>query len=109
MTLTLSQPDSMPDTGAICLSGHGTTVTAEDLRMQCVAASDLGDGIAIDASDSLSVGQAVLQVLIAARIEATLSVQPHSFLGASAAFADRVTSCQLADAIGLEIGKDVSQ
>ena len=108
MTLTHSQPDPAPDFGTIRLSGHGTTVTADDLRTQCVVASDLCDSTAIDASEALSVGQAVLQVLIAARREATLLSHRYTFVGASAAFSDRVTSCQLADAIGLETGKDVS-
>jgi len=109
MTLTLSQPDPTPDFGTIRLSGHGTTVTAQDLRTQCVVASDLCDSTAIDASEALSVGQAVLQVLIAARREADLRAHNYRFVDASEAFVDRVTRCQLADAIGLEIGKDVSQ
>lgn len=109
MTLTLSQPDPEPDFGAIRLTGHGTTVTAEDLRTQLVVAFDLCNATTIDASESLSVGQAVLQLLIAARNEATAIARDFSFVGASAAFSDRVMSCQLADAIGLEIAKDISQ
>ncbi|EIZ78696.1 hypothetical protein WSK_2744 [Novosphingobium sp. Rr 2-17] len=109
MTLTLSQPDPTPDSSTIRLSGHGTTIVAEDLLTQCVGASDLRDSTAIDASEALSVGQAVLQVLIAARREADARGHAYRFVSASAAFSDRVNSCQLADAIGLEIGKDVSQ
>lgn len=109
MTLTPSQPDPEADFGAIRLTGHGTTVTAEDLRTQLVVAFDLCDATTIDASESLSVGQAVLQLLIAARNEATARARDFSFVGASAAFSDRVASCQLTDAIGLEIAKDISQ
>ncbi|CAN5518821.1 hypothetical protein BH10PSE14_BH10PSE14_24100 [soil metagenome] len=109
MTLTHSQPDPALDPGVIRLVGHGSTVTAEDLRTQLVLASDLAESTAIDASETLSVGQAVLQLLIAARHEAGLRNQPFHFTGASVAFSDRVQGCQLADAIGLETGKDISQ
>lgn len=109
MTLTHSQPEPDPGFGVISLSGHGSTVTAEELRTQLVGASDFADTTAIDASALVSVGQAVLQLLIAARREATAREHDFHFVGASAAFSERVVSCQLADAIGLEIGKDVSQ
>ena len=96
------------DLGSIYLGGHGATVTAEDLRNQLIMAADHAMATEIDASGALSVGQAVLQLLIAARTEA--AERDHDFLytGASAAFRDRVVACQLADAIGLEIGKDIS-
>jgi anti-anti-sigma regulatory factor len=108
MTLTLSQPDPASDLGTIRLIGHGSTVTAEDLRTQLVVASDFAEATAIDASESLSVGQAVLQLLIAARHEAGLRNHSLYFTAASVAFSERVQGCQLADAIGLETGKDVS-
>lgn len=108
MTLTPSQPDLLPQDGAICLSGHGTTVTAIDLRAQLVAAIDGSAATAIDASEMLSVGQAVLQLLMAARREATEQDHHLHFVGASAAFSERVMGCQLADAIGLDAGKDFS-
>jgi anti-anti-sigma regulatory factor len=108
MTLTLSQPDPAPDLGTIRLIGHGSTTTAEDLRTQLVLASDAAEATTIDASEMLSVGQAVLQLLIAARHEAGLRNHRFHYTGASAAFSERVHGCQLANAIGLEIGKDVS-
>jgi len=113
MSLTLNQPDAVPDPdtpdfGVIRLSGHGTTVTADDLRTQFVLASDYSATTAIDATELLSVGQAVLQLLIAARREASERDHRFHFIGASAAFSERVTSCQLADAIGLETAKDIS-
>lgn len=124
MTLTLSQldpaqldpgqpdpgqPDPDPDFGAIRLVGHGTTVTAENLRTQLVVAFDLCDSTVIDTSESLSVGQAVLQLLIAARNEAKQHGHDFRFVATGAIFSERVNSYQLAEAIGLEIVKDISQ
>ncbi|WP_033921502.1 STAS domain-containing protein [Sphingomonas sp. 37zxx] len=109
MTLTLSPPDPDAEPGVICLSGHGTTVTAVDLQAQLIAAADTVDGTAIDASSLLSVGQAVLQLLIAARQEAIEQDQDFRFVGVSDAFSERVSGCQLAEAIGLEAGKELSQ
>lgn len=109
MTLTPSQPNPAPDLGTICLTGHATTVTAEDLQAQLVAAADFSDGTSIDASELLSVGQAVLQLLIAARTEASANGRNLTIVGASPAFSERVASCQLAQAIGLETRKDVVQ
>jgi len=109
MTLTPSQPDNAPALGTICLRGHATTVTAEDLQAQLVAAADYSEATTIDASDLLSVGQAVLQLLIAARTEASASFRNFTYVGVSPEFTDRVVSCQLADATGLAIAKDVVQ
>jgi len=106
MTLTHSPPDPAVDMGVVALTGHATTVTAEDLRARLVAASDHADATHIDASELLSVGQAVLQLLIAARTEASARNRPFGFTAASVAFSERVTSCLLADAIGLAAGKD---
>lgn len=137
MTLTLSQPDPASDApvppppsdacpsdarpsdagpapvpatdfGTIRLGGHATTVTAEDLRNQLIMAADHAMTTEIDAGESLSVGQAVLQLLIAARAEAAERDHDFIYTDASAAFRDRVVACQLGDAIGLEIGKDTS-
>jgi anti-anti-sigma regulatory factor len=103
-----SQPDPAADPGAVRLTGHGTTVSAEELRNRLVQAADAGATTAIDASEMLSVGQAVLQLLIAAQAEAASGSRKLHFTGASAAFSERVVGCQLADAIGLEIEKDLS-
>jgi anti-anti-sigma regulatory factor len=112
MTLTLNPPDTSPeseaDPGVIRLTGHGTTVTAGDLRAELVHAADCAPATAIDASDLLSVGQAVLQLLIAAREDAVRNDHPFHFTGASAAFSERVLGCQLAESIGLSAGKEVS-
>lgn len=92
------------DDRSLRLPAHGTTVTAEDLRVRLVLAADLDDTIEIDASEVESVGQAVLQLLVAARAEAASTGQAFHIVNPSPAFTDRVTRCQLAAAIGLETG-----
>ncbi len=108
MTLTPSPPESDHVPGVIRLTGHGTTVTADDLRTELVLASDCA-GTVIDASELHSVGQAVLQVLVAARNDALLHAQPFRFAATSEAFAERVNSCRLADSIGMEAGKEIAR
>lgn len=88
------------------LPSHCTTVTAEDIRVRLVLATDLDGGIEIDASEVESVGQAVLQLLVAARIEAQANGQRFAILDPSPAFVERVNRCRLADAIGLELQKE---
>lgn len=98
----------LPDPGVIRLTGHASTVTAEALRAELVLAADSAASTAIDASELLSVGQAVLQLLIAAREDALQHDHPFDFTGASAAFSERVIGCQLAEVIGLSAGKEMS-
>ncbi|MDG2533994.1 STAS domain-containing protein [Sphingomonas sp. HITSZ_GF] len=102
----MDQPLQLPDAEerALRLPAHGTTVTAEDLRVRLVLAADLDDAIEIDASEVESVGQAVLQLLVAARNEAASNGQEFRIANPSPAFVDRVNRCQLAAAIGLETG-----
>lgn len=103
MNLMLSLPDiTGSDSGPVRLPAHGTTVTAEDLRVRLVLAADLDGRVEIDASEVESVGQAVLQLLLAARAEADGNGQAFSILSPSRAFVDRVTACRLADELGLE-------
>ncbi|UYY59658.1 STAS domain-containing protein [Sphingomonas sp. S2-65] len=90
--------------GAVRLPAHGTTVTADDLRVGLVLAADQNDTIEVDASDVESVGQAVLQLLVAARAEASASGQGFRIANPSQAFVERVKSCHLAHAVGLESG-----
>lgn len=108
MTLTLNPPDTAPEPGVIRLTGHAATVTAEHLHAELVRAADGAATTAIDASELLSVGQAVLQLLIAAREDAVQHDHPFHFTAASAAFSDRVRDCQLAESIGLQAGKEIS-
>ena len=105
----LSQSDPMVDGGPVRLPAHGTTVTAEDLRVRLVLAADYDGRIDVDASGVESVGQAVLQLLVAARLDAEANAQPFAILDPSPSFVDRVTACRLADAIGLDLAKDTLQ
>lgn len=101
-----SQHDPVPEARIVALPIHGTTVTAEDLRVRLVLASDFEHAIEIDASAVESVGQAVLQLLIAAKAEADARDQPFVIHNPSAAFVDRVRACGLAEAIGLQAEED---
>ena len=111
MTSTLSLPDmAIPDPGQIDrmirLPAHCTTVTAEDIRVRLVLAADFDGAMAVDASAVESVGQATLQLLVAAHAEAAATGQRFAITDASPAFVERVTQCRLADAIGLERQKE---
>ncbi|PVX30442.1 STAS domain-containing protein [Sphingomonas pokkalii] len=89
---------------ALALPAHGTTVTAADLQTRLLQAID-GDGpVEVDASQVESVGQAVLQLLIAARTEAERIGKSFTILNPSTAFTDRVNRCQLAAAVGIDTG-----
>lgn len=79
---------------------------AEDLRVRMVLASDIEGRIDVDASAVESVGQAVLQLLIAGNAEAARIGQSFTIVAPSAAFVSRVESCRLAEAIGLRIEKE---
>lgn len=98
-------PSQEEQDGAVRLPVHGTTVTAEDLRVRLVLAADLNDVLEVDASEVESVGQAVLQLLVAARVEAASNGQTFRIVYPSQAFAERVTSIHLAHAVGLDTGE----
>lgn len=105
MISTPSPSDPAMESGPIRLPVHGTTVTAEELRIRLVLAADFAERTEIDASGVESVGQAVLQLLVAARREAGQSGQSFSIHDPSPAFVTRVTASRLADAIGLDTEK----
>ncbi|MFZ5746595.1 MAG: STAS domain-containing protein [Pseudomonadota bacterium] len=105
----MHSPLPLPDAAsvedrALRLPVHGTTVTAEDLRVRMVLAADLDGEMEIDASQVESIGQAALQVLAAAHAEARADGKTFRIVNPSNAFVDRVTRCRLADAIGLHTG-----
>jgi anti-anti-sigma regulatory factor len=81
---------------------HCLTVDAEELRVQLVIAADQGDGIHVDASNTQTIGQAVLQLLIAARAEAVATGQDFALEHLDPALAARLTGFGLADVLGLE-------
>ena len=107
-----NNPEGLPsevlnEERALILPVHGTTVTAEDLRVRMVLASDFDQAMEIDASAVESVGQAVLQLLVAAKIEADAQGQPFILRNPSQAFVDRVTACGLAAAVGLPVEEEI--
>jgi anti-anti-sigma regulatory factor len=108
-------PDSIAAPGAVCddrslrLPVHGTTVTAEDLRVRLVLAGDIDGEMVIDASEVESVGQAVLQLLVAARREAVAQGQAFILAEPSAAFVERVSACKLNAALGLNSPEEALQ
>ncbi len=95
-------PDDPREDRSLRLPAHCTTVIAEDLRVRLVLAADLDQRIEGDASQVASIGQAVLQLLLAARAEAERAAQPFAIVQPSAAFLDRVGACGLLPALGLE-------
>ncbi|MFN4095647.1 MAG: STAS domain-containing protein [Sphingomonas sp.] len=102
MTSQPNQPelDPAPD-GVVTLPAHGVTVTAEELKVRLVLAADFGDGIIVDASAVESVGQAVLQLLLAARAEAEAAGNRFHIQNPSPAFLARIEALGLTDRLGL--------
>ena len=97
-------PDAYPvEDRSLRLPAHCTTVTAEETRIRLVLAADLDAAIEVDASEVESIGQATLQLLVAARAEAGGSGQRFAVVNPSPAFVSRVGACCLADAIGLDL------
>ncbi len=101
MTSQLNPPELAPPGGVVILPTHGVTVTAEALKTHLVAAADAQDDIVVDASAVESVGQAVLQLLLAARIES--EAHGHRFIikNPSPAFLARTEALGLNDRLGL--------
>lgn len=92
----------------VVLPANCDTVSAEDLQVRLVLAIDHDSEIRVDASAVDSVGQAVLQLLLAAKHEAQAGGQPFTIERPSAAFVERVEACRLADALGLSHQKDAA-
>lgn len=99
--------DPLCEDRSLRLPANGSTVTAEDLRVRLVLASDFDGGIRVDASEVESIGQAVLQLLVAARVEAGHAVQPFAIANPSPAFVERVHACRLGEALGLPDQKEI--
>ncbi|MBT0670557.1 STAS domain-containing protein [Novosphingobium profundi] len=95
------QPDAAVAEPLLCLPAIGSTATAEDLRDSLLASAGHEDGFRIDASEVEAIGQAVLQILLAARADAQASGVPFEILNPSTAFLERVNACGLASALGL--------
>ncbi|MBB5685239.1 STAS domain-containing protein [Sphingobium boeckii] len=99
----MPKPYDQAEDRALRLPSHGTTVTAEDLRVRLVLCSDFDGEMLIDGSQVESVGQAVLQLLVAARQEAITHDQPFAITNPSSAFVERAKACMLSAALGLDI------
>ncbi len=109
MNSTPFPPDTAADDVMVVLPANGTTVAAEDLQARLVLAADLAGEIRIDAAAVENVGQAVLQLLLAAREEAEAKGIDFTIANPSPAFRARVTACRLEDALGLTIQEEPVQ
>ena len=104
---SLQSPDSFPSgsaeakLGLVRLPANGTTVAAEELHATLVLAADRAGEIVVDASAVENVGQAVLQLLLAARAEAEARGLDFTIDHPSEPFRARVEACLLAGALGL--------
>lgn len=101
--------DQIDEDRSLRLPAHGSTITAEDLRVRLVLSSDFDTETVIDASEVESVGQAVLQLLVAAKAEADGAGRSFVIANPSPAFVARVAACRLGDAIGLATEEETVQ
>lgn len=102
MTSQPNPPELAPLPGGVVeLPKHGVTVTAEELKTRLVEAADADDDTIVDASAVESIGQAVLQLLLAARAES--EAHGHRFIieNPSPAFLARTEALGLTDRLGL--------
>jgi anti-anti-sigma regulatory factor len=88
--------------GPVVLPSHGSTVVAEDLRVRLVLASDIDGDVIVDGADVESIGQAVLQLLIAAKEEADRNGNTFTIANPSEALRQRITACHLGGLLGIE-------
>lgn len=109
MNSTPLPPDQAPPENPIVLPVNGTTVAAEDLQVGLVLAADRQGPFHIDASAVENVGQAVLQLLVAARAEAAAHELDFAIIAPSDAFLARVRACRLAEPLGLAQQEDQIQ
>lgn len=93
--------DRLEADGRLRLPPNVTIVMAEDLRAGLVLAADHEAAILIDASETLSIGQAALQLLIAARQETDRMKIPFAIENAQPALVARICALGLGDMLGL--------
>ena len=84
------------------LPANLTTVMAEELRARLVLAADHDEAIFIDATETESIGQAALQLLIAAKREADRLNLPFTIENTGSALRTRITTLGLADILDIE-------
>lgn len=97
-----SQPDPSEPVAVLKLPANAVTASAASLRAELVTLLDGPTPAEIDASEVENVGQAVLQLLVAAQAEACAGGQPLAITNPSTAFRERVEQCRLSERIGLE-------
>lgn len=89
------------------LAPNVTTVMAEDLRAALVLAADHDEEIRVDATDTVSIGQAALQLLVAAKLEADRLGMPFLIDHAQPALTQRIAALGLAETLGLAVGEEL--
>jgi anti-anti-sigma regulatory factor len=97
--------DIAPEIAMVHLPANGMTMAAEELRNQLVCAADVAGQTIVDGSAVQTIGQAVLQLLVAARRDALAMATRFEIIHPSAALLQAARACCLAEAIGLETGK----
>lgn len=102
-------PPELPEDFTVFLPANGTTVTAEELQVRLVLASDHAEEIRVDASQVENLGHAVLQLLIAAKADADARDMDFHVVSPSPAFLSRVTACRLAEPLGLATEEGTNQ
>lgn len=93
--------DGLEADGRLRLPPNVTTVMAEDLRAGLVLAADHEAAILIDASETVSIGQAALQLLIAAKQEADRLNIPFAIENAQPALVARIGALGLGEMLSL--------
>ena len=102
MNSTPNQPDPCEPLPVLKLPANATTASAESLHAQLMALLE-GPGCAsIDASEVVNIGQAALQLVVAAQAQARAAGQPLAITNPSAAFSERIAQCRLTEHIGLQ-------
>lgn len=109
MDLPLNPLDGMDHTGPIRLPANVTTVLAEDLRARIVLSADQDAAIILDATDTESLGQAALQLLVAAGREAERLEIPFAIQNIRSTLFDRLETLGLAETLGLHSQTDFTQ
>ena len=88
--------------GRVVMPANLTTVLAEDLRARLVLAADRDEAIVIDASQTESVGQAALQLFLAAQREAERLGLPFAIENMQPDVAGRIARLGFTELLGLQ-------
>lgn len=103
MTLPPNPPEiAVADDGPILLPTNCSTVTAEELKVRLVLSADFNGDMAVDASAVETIGQSVLQLLIAAQAEALATDSRFEIHNPSPAFRARIDALGLSTMIGMD-------